>query len=99
MSIRLILFFHLVSNYCQVMQLKEMKCTKPVVVFFVFDDMITQEKIQKLLLFFVLGGKVLKLPVNLRTKFRNTHWLEKSLTTLEDKPWKYFCKTSLNARE
>ena len=71
--------------------------------------MITQEIIQKLLLFFVLGGggggrggkiaKVLKQAVNLRTKFRNTHRLEKSLTTVDDKPWKLFCKTSLNARE
>ena len=59
MSIRLILFFLLVSNYCQVMQLKEMKCTKSAVVFMI-DDMITQEKIQKLLLFFIWGGD--KLP-------------------------------------
>ena len=70
MSIRLILFFPLVSNYCQLflavprcclrfvivvfpdhthfLFLKEMKFTKSVVVF-VIDDMITQEKIQKLL--------------------------------------------------
>ena len=46
-----------------------------------------------------LIAKVLKQAVNHRTKFRNTHWLEKSLTTVEDKPWKLFCKTSLNARE
>ena len=50
MSIRLILFFPLVSNYCQVMQLKRNEA-----VVFVIDDMITQEKIQKLLLFFVWG--------------------------------------------
>ena len=82
--------------------------------FFVIDDMITQEKIQKLYIylfilfiyFFFLGGGggegdkiILKLAVNSRTKFRNTHWLEKSITTVEDKPWKLFCKTSLNARE
>ena len=66
------------------------------------DDLITQEKIQKLLLFFCLRGgqiaKVLKLAVNRRTKFRNTHWLEKSLT-VDDKPWNFLCKISLNARE
>ena len=43
--------------------------------------------------------KVLKKAVNCRKKFRNTHWLEKSLTTVDDKPRKLFCKTSLNARE
>ena len=37
--------------------------------------------------------------VNRRTKFRITHWLEKRVTTLHDKPWRLFCKTSLNARE
>ena len=69
------------------------------------DDLITQEKIQKLLLFLFEGGgggqiaKVLELAVNRRTKFRNTHWLEKSLTTVDDKPWNFLCKTSLNARE
>ena len=63
--------------------------------------MITQEKIKKLFFFGGGGGliaKVHKLAVR-RTKFRNTHWLEKSLTTMDDKPWKVFCKTSLNARE
>ena len=37
-----------------------------------------------------MGGEgdkiILKLAVNSRTEFRNTHWLEKSLTTVEDKP-------------
>ena len=68
------------------MQLKRNEMYKSVVVFFVIDDMITQEKKQKLLFFFFfLGGggcviaKVLKLAVICRTKFRNTHWLEKSL--------------------
>ena len=46
MSIRLILFFPLVSNYCQVMQFKRNEMYK--ISFFVIDDMITQEKIQKL---------------------------------------------------
>ena len=54
MSIRLILFFHLVSNYCQVMQLK--RNVQNQLLYFVIDDMITQEIIQKLLLFFVWGG-------------------------------------------
>ena len=80
-----------------------MKCTNSVF-FFVIDDMILQEKIQKLFLFSWGGGgwliaKVLKLAVSCKTKFRNTHWLEKSLTTVDDKPWKLYCKTSLNARE
>ena len=44
-------------------------------------------------------AKVFKLAVKRRTKFRNTHCLEKSLTTVDDKAWKLFCKTSLNARE
>ena len=44
-------------------------------------------------------AKVAKLAVKRRTKFRNTHWLEKSLKTVDDKPWKLFCKTSSNARE
>ena len=79
-----------------------MKCTKSLVNF-VIDAMITQEKIKKLFFFFFWGGggeiaKVHKLAVR-RTKFRNRHWLEKSLTTMDDKPWKVFCKTSLNARE
>ena len=74
--------------------------------FFAIDDMITKEKIQKLLfiyLFFFLGGGggggagegdkiILKLAVNSRTKFRTTRYLEKSLTTVDDKPWKLFCK-------
>ena len=51
MSIRLILFFPLVSNYCQVMQLKRNEIN----VVFVIDDMITREKIQTLLLFFLVG--------------------------------------------
>ena len=38
------------------MQLKEIKCTKSVM-FILVDDMITQEKIQKILFyFFFLGG-------------------------------------------
>ena len=80
------------------MQLKRNEMYKISFFFFVIDDMITQEKIQKLFFFLVGGGyiaKVLKLAVN----HRNTHWLEKSLTTVDDKPWKLFCKTSLNARE
>ena len=71
--------------------------------------MITQEKIQKLLfIYFYFGGGggggrrgnkiILKLAVKSRAKFRNIHWLEKSLTTVDNKPWKLF-KTSLNARE
>ena len=35
--------------------------------------------------------KVLKLAVP-KTMFRNTHWLEKSLTTMDYKPWKLFVK-------
>ena len=81
---------------------------------FAIDDMITQEKIQKpcCCCFFFGGGgggvggegggkiaKVFKLAVNRRTKVRNIHWFEKSVTTVHDKPWKLFCKTSLNARE
>ena len=54
MSIRLILFFPLESNYCQVIQLKRNEMYK--ISGCVIDDMITQEKIQKLLLFFCLGG-------------------------------------------
>ena len=48
-------------------------------------------------LFFLGGGvgggivKVLKLAVP-KTMFRNTHWLEKSLTTMDYKPWKLFVK-------
>ena len=73
--------------------------------------MLTQEKIYLIFFFnhyFFFGGGggggrgdkiILKLAVNSRKKFRNTHWLEKSLTTVDDKPWKLFCKTSLNARE
>ena len=73
--------------------------------------MITQEKIQETIFFnlfyFFFGGgggeggiaKLLKLAVNRRTKFRNTHWLEKSLATVDDKPRRLFSKTSLNARE
>ena len=71
-----------------------------------FVDMVTQEKIQKIFVFFFFfwggGGlfvEVLKLAVNRRTKFRNTHWLDNNLRTVDDKPWKLFCKTSLNARE
>ena len=36
---------------------------------------------------------------NRRTKFMNTHWSNKSLTIVEARPCKWFCKTSLNARE
>ena len=57
MSIRLILFFPIVSNYCQVMQLTNVQNQ---LLFFVIDDMITvtQEKIQKLLfiIFFFFFG-------------------------------------------
>ena len=47
--------------------------------------------------FFWGGGRVIcklpklsnfKLAVNCRTKLRNTHWPDKSLTIVEDKPWK-----------
>ena len=31
---------------------------------------------------------VKKTSCNRRTKFRNTHWSDKSLTNVEDKPWK-----------
>ena len=64
------------------MQLKRNEMYKISCCCFVIDDMIPQEKIQKL--FFLGGGgggliaKILKLAVNCRTKFRNTHWLEKS---------------------
>ena len=41
-------------------------------------------------------AKVFKLVVNGRTKFRNnTHWLEKSVTTVHDKPWKLFCRKGI----
>ena len=65
------------------------------------SDMITQEKIQKLSLFFMGGyiANVPKLAVNGGTNLRNTHWLEESLTTMDDKPWELFCNTSLNARD
>ena len=53
MSIRLILFFPLVSNYCQVMQLINVQNQ---LLFFVIDDMITQEKIQKLLFIYFFFG-------------------------------------------
>ena len=66
-----------------------MKCKKNSC-FFVIDEVITQEKIQKLfflfyfLFFFCMEwargyiAKVLKVAVNPRKKFRNTHWPEKS---------------------
>ena len=56
MSIRMILFLPLVLNYCQVMQLKRNGMYKISSCFFVIDDMITLEKIQKLLFFFFGGG-------------------------------------------
>ena len=57
MSIRLILFFHLVSNYCQVMQLKRNEIhVQNQLLFFLINDMITQEKIQKLFFYFFFGG-------------------------------------------
>ena len=59
MSISLILFFPLVSNYCQVMQLKRNEMYKISCCFHVIDDMITQENEQKL---FFLGGGGDKLP-------------------------------------
>ena len=55
MSIRLILFYLFVLNYCQVVQLKR-KNEAYKIIFFVIDDVITQEKIQKLLLFFFAWG-------------------------------------------
>ena len=68
--------------------------------FFLVDEMITQEKIQKLLFYFWGQiAKVLKLAIKRKTKFRNTQWPETSFTIVEDKPWILFCKTSLNARE
>ena len=77
-----------------------MKCTKSVVVFVVDHDMITREiseKIQKLLFYFwevncqsSQTSKVQEYTFN---------WPERSLTTVEDKPLKLFCKTSLNGRE
>ena len=55
MSIRLnSFFFLLVSNYCQVMQLKRNEMHKISCYFFVVDDLITQEKIQKQI--FLWGG-------------------------------------------
>ena len=79
MSIRLILFFPLVSNYCQVMQLKRNEMYK--ISFFVIDDLITQEKIRKQIFFWRGGGggggmincQSSHVAVNCRTKFRNTH--------------------------
>ena len=53
MTIRLVLFFPLVSNYYQVMQLKRNEMYKIGCCFFVIDDMITQEKIQKLLFIYL----------------------------------------------
>ena len=57
MSIGLIWFFLLYQIILKWCNLKEMKC-KNHLLFFVIDDMITQEKIQKLLLlfFFFVGG-------------------------------------------
>ena len=60
MSIRLILFFPLVSNYCQVMQFKRNEMYK--ISFLVLDDMITQEKIQKLIFLGWGEGRGIKLP-------------------------------------
>ena len=51
MSIRLILFFPLVSNCCQVMQLKRNEMYKISRSFFVIDDMITQT-----IIYFLGGG-------------------------------------------
>ena len=51
MSIRLILCYRLVSNYCHVMQLKRNENQ-----LFLFSDMITQENIQKPYFFFWGGG-------------------------------------------
>ena len=55
MSIGLILFFPLVSNFVNLCNLKEMKFTKSVG-FFMIVDLITQEKIQKQIFFFFGGG-------------------------------------------
>ena len=41
---------------------------------------------------FVNGRCCQKIAVNQRTKFRNTHWSDKSLTIVEDKPWNDFVK-------
>ena len=69
-----------------------MKCTKSVVVF-VVDGMSDHTRKNTEIIIFRGRG------INRITKFRNTHWPKKSLTSVEDKPWKLFCKTSLNARE
>ena len=67
-----------------------MKCTKPVVVFL----WLMKENTDIIILFWG-EGDICELP-----KFRNAHWPEIRLTAVEDiKPWKLFCKTSLNARE
>ena len=80
-----------------------MKCTNSLVVFCDLRHDHTRENTDFFLFSWGGGGgliaKVLKLAVSRKTKFRNTHWLEKSLTTVDDKPWKLYCKTSLNARE
>ena len=45
--------YYIIVKCCN---LKEMKCTKSVCLFFWVDDMITQEKIQKLLSYFIFMG-------------------------------------------
>ena len=84
------------------MQLKRKEMLTSVV-----DDMRTQKMYTEINkdFFFLGGGVICKLPkfsnlaANRRPKFRNTHWPGKSLTIMEEKPWKLFCKTSLNARK
>ena len=74
MSVRLILSLGLlVLLLCPVMHLKKTKYSKSLyVVFLVNDDLITQEKIQKLLFSFS-GICNFKLVACGKTKFRNTH--------------------------
>ena len=55
MSIRLILFFPLVSNYCQVMQLDKNEMYRISCCFFI-DDLITQESHKRKYRFFSGGG-------------------------------------------
>ena len=63
--------------------------------FFVIDDMITQEKIHKLF-FFSGGGGGGGVGRDISSGIYNGL---RSLTTVDDEPWKLFCKISLNARD
>ena len=60
--------------------------------FFVIDDMITQEKIHKLFFFSGGGGGGGDNSSGIYNGLR-------SLTSVDDEPWKLFCKISLNARD